>query len=53
MLELMFFSRAITYIKCSGNNQAVTAFSAFSDRLCAFVVPDKVRTNHGGENRDI
>lgn len=44
------FSRAITYIQCSTNNQAVTAFRAFSDGVSTFEIPDKVRTDHGGEN---
>ena len=47
------FSRTITYIKCSTNNQAVTALSAFNEGVAVFGVPDKVRTDHGGENIEI
>ena len=47
------FSRTITYIKCSTNNQAVTALSAFNEGVAVFGVPDKVRTDHGGENIEL
>ena len=44
------FSRCIVYVKCSNNNSADTALSAFSEGLLTFVIPNKVRSDHGGEN---
>ncbi len=47
------FSRLIAYVKCSTNNQAATACASFNEGVAAFGVPEKVRTDHGGENIDI
>ncbi len=44
------FSRLIAYVKCSTNNQATTACTSFKEGVTAFGIPEKVRTDHGGEN---
>ena len=46
----MVFLVASYYVKCSNNNSADTALSAFSEGLLTFGIPKKVRSDHGGEN---
>lgn len=44
------FSRTIIYVKCADNNRAPTVLQFFSDGIAQFGLPDKVRSDHGGEN---
>lgn len=44
------FSRAIMYVRCSDNNTADTAFSAFLSGVRTHGCPSRVRTDYGGEN---
>lgn len=53
ILELTGFSRTTCYIKRSTNNRAVTALNGFNEGVAVFGVPDKVRTDHGGDNIEI
>lgn len=47
------YSRKILYLKCANNNQAATVVSFFSHAVSDFGLPDKVRSDKGGENTDI
>ena len=47
------FSRVIPYIQCATNNCASTVLSAFQLGVCRFGLPDRVRSDHGGENIDV
>jgi hypothetical protein len=44
------YSRMITYLKCSTNNKATTAFSAFREAVDTYGIPSRVRSDKGGEN---
>ena len=46
------FSRMIPYLGCSTNNCASTVFSLFQDGVSKFGLPDRVRSDHSGENID-
>ena len=43
----------MTFLKCSTNNLASTAFTAFHQGVERYGTPRRVRTDHGGENIDI
>lgn len=45
------YTRTIIYLKCSTNNLAATVMSSFYKAVCG--VPDKVRSDLGGENIDV
>lgn len=47
------FSRLVTFARCSSNNKAETAYSAFLEGVRKYGKPLRVRTDHGGENVDI
>jgi len=47
------FSRLCPYIRCSGNNEAVTTLSHFEIGVTRYGCPSRVRTDKGGENVDI
>ena len=47
------FSRAVVYVRCSDNNTAATAFSAFMEGVKKYGCPSRVRTDCGLENVDI
>ena len=47
------YSRVITLLDCSMNNQADTVLCSFLNAVSAFGLPKKVRTDGGGENVDV
>ena len=47
------FSRLITYLHCSTNNQADTVFTLFQEAIAKYGVPSRVRSDRGGENIDV
>ena len=47
------YSRMIVYLQCSTNNTAATVLSSFTDAVQQYGLPDKVRTDLGGENVDV
>ncbi len=47
------FSRSVVYIKCANNNRAATVLASFMEGLSVFGMPDRVRSDHGGENIDV
>ena len=44
------FSHCIVFLKCSDNNRATTMLSLFTAAVSLFGLPDRVRSDHGGEN---
>ena len=47
------YSRTITYLKCSTNNEASTVLAAFCDAVSNHGLPECVRSDHGGENIEV
>ena len=47
------FSRCVVYIKCANNNCADTVLESFSEGLAEFGIPDRVRSDDGGENINV
>lgn len=47
------FSRVVPYIVCANNNRASTVLAAFQGGVSRFGLPEKVRSDHGGENVDV
>jgi hypothetical protein len=47
------YSRTIVYLHCSTNNRASTVLSSFCDGVTSYGVPDRVRSDRGGENIDV
>ena len=47
------FSRLITYLHYSTNNQADTVFTLFQEAIAKYGVPSRVRPDRGGENIDV
>ena len=47
------YSRTITYLRCSNNNTAETVKYSFCEALQSYGVPEKVRTDLGGENEEV
>lgn len=47
------YSRTIVYLRCSTNHLASTVMASYSDAVSRFGVPDKVRSDLGGENVDV
>ena len=47
------FSRTIVYLKYSGNNRAVTVLQSFMEAIQDFGLPEKVRSDLGGENVEV
>ena len=46
----MGFSRLITYLKVSTNNQASTVLTAFIEAVDKLGLPSRIRIDRGGEN---
>ena len=44
------FSRFIVYLTCNTNNSSRTVLELFYKAVCNFGLPDKVRSDKGGEN---
>ena len=47
------YSRKILYLKCANDNKASTVVLYFSHAAHTFGIPDKVKSNRGGENTDV
>ena len=47
------FSRTVVYLRCAGNNRAVTVLRAFMEAITNYGVPEKVRSDLGGENIEV
>ena len=47
------FSRTIIYLHCADNNWAVTVFECFKNGVVQYGIPEKVPSDHGGENVDV
>jgi hypothetical protein len=47
------FSRTVVYLHCSGNNRSETVLSSFMDAVAFYGIPQKVRSDLGGENVEI
>ena len=47
------FSRVIPFIQCSDNNRADTVLEKFYSGVTRFGLPEKIRSDHGGENTEI
>ena len=44
------YSRLITFLRCSGNNQASTVYQLFIFVVEKYHLPSRIRTDQGGEN---
>jgi hypothetical protein len=44
------YSRSVTFLKCSNNNRASTVLSAFTSAVELHGLPERIRTDLGGEN---
>ncbi len=47
------FSRTATMMKCSTDNQATTVLEHFLEATSCYGLPQRIRTDGGGENVDI
>lgn len=47
------FSCVIPYIQCATNNCASTVLNGFQNGVSRFGLPDRIRSDHGGENIDV
>ena len=47
------YSRVVLYLRCETNNRASSVLSAFSRAVDTYGVPDRVRSDLGGENVDV
>ncbi len=44
------YSRLVTFLKCCGNNKAVTVYELFLVAVQRYSLPSRIRTDQGGEN---
>ncbi len=47
------YSRTVVFLRCSTNNEATTVFSVFTNAVQVHGLPNRVRTDLGGENADV
>lgn len=47
------YSRTIVFLNCSDNNRASTVLTAFTNAVRSHGLPERIRTDLGGENVDI
>jgi hypothetical protein len=47
------FSRLVVFAHCSPNNRAETVYAQFREAVSKYGRPQRIRTDHGGENVDI
>ena len=47
------FSRMVVFAHCSPNNRAETVYAQFREAVSRYGRPQRIRTDHGGENVDI
>ena len=47
------YSRMVVFLKCSANNFATTVLQEFEKAVQLYGLPEKVRTDQGGENVDV
>ena len=47
------YSRTITFLQCADNNRASTVLSAFMDAVYIHGLPERIRTDLGGENIEV
>lgn len=47
------YSRTITYLKCADNNRASTVLSEFVEAAHIHGLPERIRSDHGGENIEV
>ena len=47
------YSRTFVFLKCADNNRASTVLSAFVEAAHIHGLPERVRTDHGGENIEV
>ena len=44
------YSRFIVFLTCNTNNKSETVFQLFEKAIHEYGVPDRIRTDKGGEN---
>lgn len=47
------FSRKVMFLKASNNNRASTVLHSFLEAVRVYGLPQRVRSDHGGENVDV
>ena len=47
------FSCTVVYLRCAGNNRANTVLYAFMGAVSCYGIPEKVRSDLGGENIEV
>ena len=47
------YSRVVLYLRCETNNRASTVLSLYTKAVDIFGLPDRVRSDRGGENVDV
>ena len=47
------FSRTIVYIKCTNNNKSETVLQQFMSDIEKYGLPQRIRSDHGGENIEV
>ena len=47
------FSPTIVYLRCSSNNQAANVLHSFADAVSKYGLPNKIRSDLGGENQRV